>query len=332
MPPCRFHYTFLAWLPTYFTDTLNLNLSQAAQVRPLDMRKRRLRACIKQLTLSCASLTALTSLSSCLPEFGPTAPSLSACAATTGVDVFCFCLSFCSFSSQVSLAPPIAALAVSAIAGPAADALIEKGVQISKVRKISQCMAFLGPSALLTAASFTDDSWLAVGASCCLVHLDLVMVLTWIAEPCVSGPSTSVICLNTPPWDAAALPTPSVTQCPWISAVRFIQCTIRQHATVCCACTGLITGCLGLASFSLAGLYCNHADLSPRHAPLLLGAHPAGRCLLSACVLATTDEHRSWADPCSWHSCGMCHSLLCLKSSSGVASLAIRFAGAYAQA
>ena len=33
----------------------------------------------------------------------------------------------------------------------------------------------------------------------------------------------------------------------------------------------LITGGLGLASFSLAGLYCNHADLSPRYAPVLLG-------------------------------------------------------------
>ena len=34
---------------------------------------------------------------------------------------------------------------------------------------------------------------------------------------------------------------------------------------------GFITAALGLASFSLAGLYCNHADLSPRHAPVLLG-------------------------------------------------------------
>ena len=33
----------------------------------------------------------------------------------------------------------------------------------------------------------------------------------------------------------------------------------------------LVTGALGLASFSLAGLYCNHADLSPRYAPFLLG-------------------------------------------------------------
>ena len=34
---------------------------------------------------------------------------------------------------------------------------------------------------------------------------------------------------------------------------------------------GLIAASLGLSSFSLAGLYCNHADLSPRHASLLLG-------------------------------------------------------------
>ena len=27
-----FHYTMLAWLPTYFSETLDLNLSQAAQV------------------------------------------------------------------------------------------------------------------------------------------------------------------------------------------------------------------------------------------------------------------------------------------------------------
>ena len=32
-----FHYTMLAWLPTYFTDTLDLNLSQAAQARHLTM-------------------------------------------------------------------------------------------------------------------------------------------------------------------------------------------------------------------------------------------------------------------------------------------------------
>jgi MFS transporter, ACS family, solute carrier family 17 (sodium-dependent inorganic phosphate cotransporter), other len=35
--------------------------------------------------------------------------------------------------------------------------------------------------------------------------------------------------------------------------------------------TGLIAAGLGISSFSLAGLYSNHADLSPRYSPLLLG-------------------------------------------------------------
>lgn len=30
---CRFHYTMMAWLPTFFSDTLSLSLTQAAQVR-----------------------------------------------------------------------------------------------------------------------------------------------------------------------------------------------------------------------------------------------------------------------------------------------------------
>jgi len=33
-----------------------------------------------------------------------------------------------------------------------------------------------------------------------------------------------------------------------------------------------VTMSLGLSSFSLAGLYCNHADLSPKFAPVLIGA------------------------------------------------------------
>ncbi len=122
-----FHYTMLAWLPTYFTDTLSLDLMQAA---------------------------------------------------------------------QVSILPPAAAIVVSAIAGPTADGLIEQGVDVSLVRKGSQCAAFLGPAACLLVACGTEN-----------------------------GPAT----------------------------------------------VALLTLSLGLASFSLAGLYCNHADLSPKYAPVLLG-------------------------------------------------------------
>lgn len=122
-----FHYTMLAWLPTYFTDTLSLDLMKAA---------------------------------------------------------------------QVSILPPAAAIVVSAIAGPTADNLIEQGVDVGLVRKVSQCAAFIGPAACLILASGTEN-----------------------------GPIT----------------------------------------------VALVTLSLGLASFSLAGLYCNHADLSPKYAPVLLG-------------------------------------------------------------
>lgn len=122
-----FHYTMLAWLPTYFTDTLSLDLMKAA---------------------------------------------------------------------QVSILPPAAAICVSAIAGPTADGLIERGVDVGSVRKLSQCAAFLGPAACLLLACGVEN-----------------------------GPGT----------------------------------------------VALVTLSLGLASFSLAGLYCNHADLSPKYAPVLLG-------------------------------------------------------------
>lgn len=122
-----FHYTMLAWLPTYFTQSLSLDLVRAA---------------------------------------------------------------------QVSILPPAAAIVVSAIAGPTADSLIERGMDVGTVRKAAQAAAFLGPALCLGAVCVTE-----------------------------SGPAT----------------------------------------------VALITLSLGFASFSLAGLYCNHADLSPKYAPVLLG-------------------------------------------------------------
>ncbi len=63
----------------------------------------------------------------------------------------------------------------------------------------------------------------------------------------------------------------------------------------------LVTAALGMASFSMCGLYCNHADLSPRHAPFLLGmTNTVGAlpgivglslpCSTSALALWYTDE------------------------------------------
>lgn len=84
----------MAWLPTYFTDTLSLSLGQAA---------------------------------------------------------------------QVSLLPPVAAICVSAVAGPAADALIARGWPVARVRKAAQALAFLTPSACLMAAASCDDGPVSVG-------------------------------------------------------------------------------------------------------------------------------------------------------------------------
>lgn len=124
-----FHYTMMAWLPTYFTDTLSLNLTQAA---------------------------------------------------------------------QMSLLPPVVSIIASAIAGPSADLLISAGWEVIVVRRLAQAVAFLGPAVCLTAASTV-----AAGDNALTV--------------------------------------------------------------------GLIAAGLGISSFSLAGLYSNHADLSPRYSPLLLG-------------------------------------------------------------
>ena len=92
----RFHYTMLAWLPTFFTDTLSMNITQAA---------------------------------------------------------------------QISLLPPFAALAASCVAGPAADALIENGWPVGRVRKLAQLVAFLGPASCLLLAMALDDGYITVGSS-----------------------------------------------------------------------------------------------------------------------------------------------------------------------
>lgn len=88
----------MAWLPSYFADTLSLNLTQAA---------------------------------------------------------------------QLSLLPPVAAIVASSIAGTAGDALVSKGVPVVRVRKLAQCIAFLGPALCLAGASLSDDSYLKVGQSPC---------------------------------------------------------------------------------------------------------------------------------------------------------------------
>eukprot|EP00210_Caulerpa_lentillifera_P002447 g2345.t1 len=123
-----FHYTMLSWLPSYFTQVLNLDLSHAA---------------------------------------------------------------------MVSLFPPVLSITFAGVAGSSADKLIELGWSATRVRKISQSIAFLGPASCLIGASFSSNN-------------------------------------------------------PTLSA-------------------GLVTFSLGLTAFSMAGLYSNHQDLSPKYSSFLLG-------------------------------------------------------------
>ncbi|KAJ9527001.1 hypothetical protein QJQ45_025290 [Haematococcus lacustris] len=46
-----------------------------------------------------------------------------------------------------------------------------------------------------------------------------------------------------------------------------LPCTVETSTTI----VACITGALGLSSFSLAGLYCSHQDMSPKYASVLLG-------------------------------------------------------------
>ena len=70
----------------------------------------------------------------------------------------------CGVAEQVSLLPPVAAIAATAVAGPSADALIARGWPVASVRRLAQATAFLGPAACLTAAAFSEDGPQTVGA------------------------------------------------------------------------------------------------------------------------------------------------------------------------
>ena len=99
-------------------------------------------------------------------------------------------------ASLFTLLPPLGSGLVASAVGPLADNLLERGWEVSRVRKTAQAIAFLGPASAMTAAAAIDDPTLTVG---------------------------------------------------------------------------LLTVGLSLASFSYAGLYCNHQDMSPRYSSILLG-------------------------------------------------------------
>jgi ACS family sodium-dependent inorganic phosphate cotransporter len=130
-------------------------------------------------------------------------------------------------AAQTALLPPLAGIAASAVAGPASDALIARGVPVAATRKAAQSIAFLVPTACLLAAA--------------------------------TGP---------------------------------------EHVTPS-ASVALITVALGVSSFSLAGLYCTHQDLSPKYSSALLSLTNSAGALPGIFGVTATgvlyDRTDSWA-------------------------------------
>ena len=102
-------------------------------------------------------------------------------------------------AAQLALLPALAGIAVSFVAAPLADNLVERGVGVTRVRKLMQSVAFAAPAACMLA--------------CVLRGEESPHLVTWL----------------------------------------------------------LPLG-IGFQAFSLAGLYCNHQDISPKYASILSGA------------------------------------------------------------
>ena len=100
-------------------------------------------------------------------------------------------------AAKLSLLPAAAGILVSFVAAPLADGMVESGMNVTKVRKIVQSVAFAAPALCMLACCFSEDQQLVR----------------------------------------------------WLLPVG-----------------------IGFQAFSLAGLYCNHQDISPRYASILSGA------------------------------------------------------------
>lgn len=137
-------------------------------------------------------------------------------------------------SSVLALLPYTAMVAMTPVVGPTADALVARGLSVTTVRKLAQGVALLGPAAcMLALAAITP----AAAAAPPLTGLAAALVPGWLLGAAASAA----------PGAGAGAPPP-------VAAV-----------------VGLMSLAFALGAWSRAGLYCNHQDLSPRYASLLLG-------------------------------------------------------------
>ena len=127
-----------------------------------------------------------------------------------------------SVSSTLTLMPYLAMVGMTPFVGPVADALVSRGVTVTRIRKMAQGLALVGPAL-------------------CMLALALV----------------------TP----APSPLPTVRWLPvWMLGIASGGAAPPVTLVVC-----LMSLAFGLSAWSRAGLFCNHQDLSPRYASLLLG-------------------------------------------------------------
>lgn len=155
----------LAWLPTYFSDSLSLNLARAAQVgkRAADAAWERKMLALNrpmpdhQRMITCwCSWQPLGAL--CLPPANVLPDAAMHCSPSL--------LSY-PLPVQVSLLPPVAAIAASALAGPSADALISRGVPVETVRKASQVCTLCAAAAEVSRAGTACAAASAPGSCPC---------------------------------------------------------------------------------------------------------------------------------------------------------------------
>ncbi|KAF9662832.1 hypothetical protein SADUNF_Sadunf18G0095200 [Salix dunnii] len=133
------HYTCLSWLPSYFSEELSLNLTEAAWV---SLKIYDSMVCI---FLPVEGLILLE-----VPEvLNFTCNTIEALVITLEIGIPCH--NYQQF--QVSILPPLASVFVTSIAAQLADKLIANGVEITTVRKICQTIAFLSPALCMTLSS-----------------------------------------------------------------------------------------------------------------------------------------------------------------------------------
>ena len=129
----------LAWLPTYFVDTLAVDLMHASQTALLPPLAGIAASAIAGVGAALGSERTLA-CPRCVAVSSPNQPPLR------------FWPCSVSMLTAVLHCPPPFPLCP----GPAADALVGKGLPVATVRKLAQCVAFLVPAALLLAMGNPD--------------------------------------------------------------------------------------------------------------------------------------------------------------------------------